>query len=289
MKVINNDFSLILIMLLKFILISILLILLSIKKILTQVYDVEQIQKLNNYFDYFTYGKNLITEKMEKQAGWILSSSHVLFLNGIINYHKPKKCLEVGVADGGSSVLILNSLEKIKDSILVSIDLNVNLYYDPEKKTGYRVNKYFPELTKNWRLFTGDQPHKFLDKLNMKFDFVFLDTSHHSPGELINIIEIMPFLNENAIVVLHDINLQLISQNITLNYRPTQIYLMSSLFGDKIYVKNKDNAIENIGAVILYKNQQKHYLDYFLLLTTLWEYMPSESQINDLRLFIKKY
>jgi predicted O-methyltransferase YrrM len=226
---------------------------------------------------------------MEKQAGWILSPSHVLFLNGIINFYKPKKCLEIGVAEGGSSVLILNSLEKINDSILVSIDLNINLYYDQTKKTGYRVNKYFPELSKNWKLFTGDQPHKFLDKLNMKFDFVFLDTSHHSPGELINIIEIMPFLNENAIVVLHDINLQLISQNITLNYRPTQIYLMSSLFGDKIYVKNKDNAIENIGAVILHKNQQKHYLDYFLLLTTLWEYMPSESQINDLRLFIKKY
>ena len=54
-------------------------------------------------------------------------------------------------------------------------------------------------------------------------------------------------------------------------------------------MKNKDNAIDNIGAVILHKNQQKHYLDYFLLLTTLWEYMPSESQINDLRLFIKKY
>jgi hypothetical protein len=123
----------------------------------------------------------------------------------------------------------------------------------------------------------------------MKFDFVFLDTSHHSPGELINIIEIMPFLNENAIIVLHDINLQLISNIFSLNYRPTQIYLMSSLFGDKIYLKNKEYGIENIGAVILHKNQQKHYLDYFLLLTTLWEYMPSDAQIDDLRLFIKKY
>ena len=64
---------------------------------------------------------------------------------------------------------------------------------------------------------------------------------------------------------------------------------MSSLFGEKIYKKKENGEIDNIGAVILYENQQRHYLDYFMLLTTLWEYMPSEAQINDLRLFIKKY
>ena len=37
----------------------------------------------------------------------------------------------------------------------------------------------------------------------MKFDFLFLDTVHLAPGELINIIEALPFLNDEAIVVLH--------------------------------------------------------------------------------------
>ena len=64
---------------------------------------------------------------------------------------------------------------------------------------------------------------------------------------------------------------------------------MSCLYGEKVYVKNKGSIIANIGAVFLHENQQKHYLDYFLLLTTLWEYMPSDDQINDLRIFIKKY
>ena len=195
---------------------------------------------------------------MKKHAGWLLTSSQAQFINGIIYYHKPKKCLEVGVADGGSSVLILNTLKLINNSILVSLDLNENLYYNLSQKTGYRVKKYFPELMKNWMLFTGDQPHKFLDKLNMKFDFVFLDTSHHSPGELLNILEIMPFLNENAIVVLHDINQHLFKKIKSLNYRPTQIYLMSGLFGEKVYLKHKLSAIDNIGAVFLHKNQQKH-------------------------------
>ena len=206
MEVISSKYKLLFrfILLFKIILISIILILFSIKNSSIKT-DIDK-AKFNYNFDYFKYGNNLITKEMKNRAGWILTPIQAQFINGIISYHKPKRCLEVGVADGGSSVLILNSLRIINnDSILVSIDLYENLYYDLTKKTGYRVKKYFPELIKNWKLFTGDQPHKFLEKLNMKFDFVFLDTSHHSPGELINILEILPFLNEKAIVVLHDI------------------------------------------------------------------------------------
>ena len=46
-----------------------------------------------------------------------------------------------------------------------------------------------------WKLFIGDLPHKFLDKINMKFDFVFIDTAHEAPGEILNFIEVLPFLN----------------------------------------------------------------------------------------------
>ena len=201
------------ILLLKIIFISIILILFLIKnsKIKT---DIDKV-KFNNNFDYCKYERKFITKKMQNQAGWLLTLTEAQFINGIISYHKPKSCLEVGVANGGSSVLILNSLKIINnDSILVSLDLNEYLYNDITKKTGHRVKKYFPELLKNWKLFTGDQPHKFLEKLNMKFDFVFLDTSHHSPGEMINILEILPFLNEKAIVVLHDINIHLLKYKV---------------------------------------------------------------------------
>ena len=55
------------------------------------------------------------------------------------------------------------------------------MYLDSTKQTGYRVKKYFPELANKWKLFTGDLPHKFLVKLNTKFDFLFLDTAHMAP------------------------------------------------------------------------------------------------------------
>ena len=121
-------------------------------------------------------------------AGWLLRRTQPDFINGLIRKYRPKNCLEIGVANGGSSILILNAIQDIPNSSLVSLYLNTQLYNDQTKKTGYRVNQYFPELAKNWKLLTGQQPHKFLVQLDMKFDFVFLDAVHRAPGELLNLI-----------------------------------------------------------------------------------------------------
>ena len=182
--------------------------------------------------------------------------------------------------------MILNAIKDIPDSSLISLDLNTQLYYNKTKKTGYRVNQYFPELTKNWKLLVGQQPHKFLIKLNMKFDFVFLDTSHSAPGEILNFIEVLPFLNENAIFVLHDILWHFYSK---IKFYPSNVYLYPVIYGDKVLLKSKNGSIENIGAIFLYHNQERYYLDYFLLLLAFWEYIPKDSEINDLRIFIKNF
>ena len=248
-------------------------------------------KKFDKDFDYLNYESYLITNKIKKYSGWMLcNSNEYYFINGIIRKYKPKNCLEIGVSRGGSSILILNALKDIKNSFLISLDLNINCYTEPKYKTGYRVNKYFPELTRNWQLYTGEMPHIFLQKLNITFDFVFLDTAHISPGEFLNLIEILPFLKDNAIIILHDITWHFLREikKKKLRFTATQIYLMACLHGDKLLIKNID-GIDNIGAVFLYKNQQKYYLDYFILLLTYWEYMPSENQIEELRIFIKKY
>ena len=180
------------------------------------------------------------------------------------------------------------------NSFLVSLDINENCYNNKNEKTGYAVNKYFPELAINkWQLFTGRQPHIFLSKLKMKFDFLFLDTVHYAPGEMINFIEVLPFLEENTIVVLHDIIFHLPSLNYynqkDTKIHPSQIYLISSLIGEKIILASKNNNIENIGAVILYPNQEKYYLNYFLLLLSPWNYIPNDTFIDELIKFVKTY
>ena len=244
--------------------------------------------------EFYKYERNFITESMKKYANWDQSYNEPYFINGIIRKFKPKNCLEIGVSKGGGSIIILNAIKDIEGSSLISLDLNEQLYYNNSEKTGCNVKKYFPELAENkWKLYTGKQPHIFLDKLNMKFDFLFLDTSHLAPGELINIIEALPFLKENAIVVLHDIMYHLPSHNYynppEVKYHPSMIYLMTSLKGKK-YIMNDDLfQFENIGAIILSKNQEKYYLNYFLLLMSPWDYMLSDEHIEQFKSFLKKY
>lgn len=240
-------------------------------------------------FEYHKYQREFVTEKIIKYSEMALFNEQYYFINGLIRKYKPKNCLEIGVYKGGSAILILNALKDIKNSHLVSLDLNEHLFNDPTKKTGYRVKKFFPELTNNWSLFTGRQPHIFLEKINMKFDFVFLDSAHYTPGEFFNLIEILPFLNKNPIIVIHDIiNWHFCYFSRPQRIVPTQIYLISALFGDKVIIK-RDKELDDIGAVFLYNNQEDHYIDYFLLLFSFWEKMPDETQINEMRGFIKKY
>ena len=230
---------------------------------------------------------------MIKYSGWILKKNEPYFINGIIRKFKPKKCLEIGVARGGSSIIILNALKDINDSFLVSLDLKNrhSKYY-----VGENAKKYFPELTSNnkWQLYTGEQPHKFFDKLNLKFDFLFLDTVHYTTGELINIIEAIPFLEKNAIIILNDTMLHLPTINDyywprEVKFHPSQIFLMTSLPEYKVIIEDEEKGVENIGAVFLHSNNENDYLNYFLLLLSPWEYMPSNNHIEELRAFISKY
>ena len=255
------------------------------------------IDKLKNEFDidfdYIHYENDIITDKMIKESGWLMNLNEAYLINGLIRKYKPKNCLEIGVAMGGSAILILNAIKDYPDSKLISIDLFSQT--NQNKKIGYLVEEKFPELMNKWQLFTGDMPHKFLSKLNLKFDFFFLDSAHIKPGEFFNLIEALPFLNENAIIVLHDIEWHLLKavqrdlKKFNNRIMPTQIYLMSSLVGKKILIKQKFNSFLNIGVVCLSKNQKKYYLNYFLLLLTIWQYRPTKIQLNDLREFIKNY
>ncbi len=76
------------------------------------------------------------------------------FLNGIVRKFRPKKLLEIGVAYGGSSIIILNAIKDIKDAHLYSIDIN------GRRSVGQCVYKHFPELANKWTLYKGNVASK---------------------------------------------------------------------------------------------------------------------------------
>ena len=119
-------------------------------------------------FKYHEYQTNIINKKMEKYSKWQLSGYQPYFINGIIRKYKPRRCLEIGVAYGGSSIIILNAIKDIKDSFLISLDLNTKLYCNSKLATGYRVKKYFPELFFN---YLKKSLNKFL-KIHQKLEII---------------------------------------------------------------------------------------------------------------------
>ena len=232
------------------------------------------------------YEQEYLNKIKKKLNGAQLVEIDMKFINGMIRKYKPKKILEVGVAGGGSSAIILNAIENIENSHLYSIDILNYDYSRLEKKTGWIVKDNFSNLMKKWTLFTGGITSNFIEQIGGDIDLVFLDTVHESPGEWLDIIQVMPFLKKsNAIVMLHDIKFQFLFRKV---FYSSNDHLFTYLKGKKIIPKVPD-VIPNIGAVLLDNDQKKYYFDYFFALTSTWTYIPEIEEWNFIREFIVKY
>ena len=225
--------------------------------------------------------------KIKKKLGAAcLVEIDMKFINGMIRKYKPKKILEVGVASGGSSAIILNAIQDIENSHLYSIDKMTNAVNKRDKETGWIIKENFRNFMKKWTLFTGGITSNFIEQIGGDIDLVFIDTVHESPGEWLDIIQVMPFLKKtNAIVMLHDIKYQFLIRKV---FYSSNDHLFTYLKGKKIMPKVPD-IIPNIGAVLLDDDQKKHYFDYFFALTSTWSYIPNIEEWNFIREFIVKY
>lgn len=213
------------------------------------------------------------------------------FLNGFIRKIKPKKIVEIGVAYGGTASLILNAIKDIIDAKLYSIDINKMCYKLPSKKTGFLVTEKFPQLVDKWEIYTGGFASEFIEKIGNNIDLAYIDTVHFAPGEMFNLLEILPFIKEEGYIILHDTFYMYVKGRIgktIMNFSNNQI--LCYLKGEIILPSYNNNTFSmNIGAIKLSKNQQNFYLQYFLALGTQWQYLPTERELNILKNFYNKY
>ena len=129
------------------ILIGFLIFLIIINNYLNTLFHLQNIKKIDTNFKYENYQRYLINKKIIQKSGWLLTLNDAYFINGIIRKFRPKNCLEVGLSRGGSSIIILNAIKDIRNSQLISLDSNTQLFIDNTKQAGYAVKKFFPELT----------------------------------------------------------------------------------------------------------------------------------------------
>ena len=249
--------------------------------------------EINNNEKIEEIDSNLILPLQDRLKGVIeISLDEQKYLNGMVRKFKPKKLVEIGVSGGGTSALMLNAIKDMPDAKLYSIDRYVNWYRGEGKKSGWAIEERFSELMNKWTFYTGVNTAEVIEKIGNNIDFAYIDTVHKCPGEMINFLEILPFLKEEAIVVLHDTYMNFLANYIydkkIINYSNNQLlcYIRGELilpsYGNEVFSRN-------IGGLKLYKNQKNYLKQYFLALGTQWVYMPEENDLKILRDFYIKY
>ena len=142
-----------------------------------------------------------------------MSEFESAFLCGALKTFRPQKILEIGVAGGASTAIILQALEDINEVYeMHSIDLLQNFWRNPKYPTGFLAalakEKFFGNLRGTHKFHLGKILPQVIDEIGSGVDFVILDTTHKLPGELLDFLAVLPYLTDNAIVVLHDVSLQ---------------------------------------------------------------------------------
>lgn len=213
------------------------------------------------------------------------------FLSGLLKMYRPKKIVELGVAEGATTCIIMNTLRILGESAEVhSVDLNESLYYDSTKYTGYQyvqaceagcvdncnhqfhIGKYLPEM---------------IDEIGEGIDFIILDTVHKAPGELMDLLVCLPYLSPNAVICFHD-TLYCYGYDTGDRARHINMLCFNVLRGIKyMNLDKKENSdYESIGAIEINEETMKGVEDLFMLFCFPWFYLPSDKEIQ---IYQKKY
>jgi len=219
------------------------------------------------------------------------------FLFGLIRNFKPKNILEIGVYSGGGSELMLQAIKDMKESTLTSIDLAEHPYIYPDKPIGFaalRKNANNPQ----WTLIAGKDPSEVIEGFGKKFDFAVIDTAHIHPVETLNFLSVLPFLEDGAIVVLHDLSLYMGQFDGLFSFRRLSLatkFLFNSVVAPKITISSNDkeyisaNILPNIGAFQITSDTLKYIDGVFHSLTVPWGFMPDNDIIDSVRNIVKNH
>ena len=245
-----------------------------------------------NSEDLFYQPRINVLKKIEKIEGEPeMTESESAFLCGLIKKYKPKRILEVGVAAGGTTAIILECIKLLNISHQVemfSIDILEKFYKDNTKDTGFLAAKISEEVNSKGNIkhkfFLGKILPEIIDSVGDEIDFVILDTVHAIPGELLDFPVLLRYLSKDAIFVLHDIGCHI--------ERPACIsnqVLWDSVVGEKIIMCDDSNTIyPNIGAIKINNDTYKYIDSVFHALTLPWQYIPSKEQLQIYELFYKQ-
>ena len=235
-----------------------------------------------------------ILQSLPKHGECEMSSAQHGFLCGLLREMRPRKVLEVGVAAGGTSCVIMEALERLcsedgTEAVLHSVDLNQKFYRDKRQPVGYMAENMKGRCSHvRHEVYYGAMLSEYIDRIGGNIDFLILDTAHTLPGEILDFLLAMPYLQDKATVVLHDIMLPLLVDSP--KSCATNV-LLESVQADK-YILLMDKCpggVENIGAFSIGKETRKNAANVFFALLKRWNYGLTDEQAESYRNYYARY
>ncbi|MBQ3451132.1 MAG: class I SAM-dependent methyltransferase [Selenomonadaceae bacterium] len=221
-----------------------------------------------------------------------MSEFESAFLCGALKTFPPKKILEVGVAGGATTAIILQALEDLGEPYeMYSVDVAEKFYRCDSLQTGFMAmfakEKILGELRGIHKFHLGKILPQVLDKIGGGIDFVILDTMHILPGEVLDFIAILPYLKVGAVVVLHDVSYHQIKNSSA----AATGALFSAVTAEK-FLNFDEQALFRYPNIAAFKvNQQTvdNIDNVFLTLILCWKYLPPEEQIVTYRRLYRRF
>lgn len=220
------------------------------------------------------------------------------FISGLIRKYRPAKLVELGVAEGGTTAVIMNTLCKLEmDSEFISVDLNERLYCDKQYETGYVYKEVAKkrgwERHKHCFLF-GEAIAGQIEKIGGNIEMIILDTTHCMPGEVMDFLCVLPYLAQGAVVVLHDVDLNYhcavskTKERVGKTRKSIASRVLFSTVAAEKFLYNDDFLPSNISAFRISDDTYKYISNVVSALNLVWEYNLTEEMFEKYRALIKK-
>lgn len=223
----------------------------------------------------------------ERCDGSFITDADMGFICGLLRDKRPKKILELGVAKGGSTVDLINCINELEiECEMYSVDLSEKYFLDENLNTGYLIDEF---KQKNGdisfhRMMIGKVIAQCLDEIGGDIDFVFMDTVHRIPGEIIDFLAIYPYLSKNAVIILDDLKVHYYQDK-----RDIACTVLFQTVTAKKYL-NIDGEYPNVGAFSITEDTGKYLQDVFNSLLLPWAYIPTNEQLEAYgRIFSRYY
>jgi predicted O-methyltransferase YrrM len=224
------------------------------------------------------------TDFLSNRPAWVsgnISDYDSRFLAGLVSFANPRRLVEIGVASGWSSAVVLKALATADGQrTLAGIDLSPDYYLDPSIPTGRAVQDSVPDLAANYRLLTGRLAFDVMPEVG-SIDFAFIDGHHMHPWATLDMLSVLPFLERGRWVAMHDLNLCTLERHAHRNRGPFYLFYMWP--DQKLHSTQQPTMI---GAVVLDRSPADYLPALLEILYTPWEVDVDPATLSRLGTFI---